>query len=204
MTPEQTGKAYDSITGLWTRPEFNSENGTSSYRHALAFLPSHLLNGTHFALDIGCGCTNRFVPIIEDKKLVYEGVDISNNMLDIARKSLPEHTFYYHDICSFNFPKQYAFISAWDSLWHVPLHQQEALLVTLCHQLEAGGVLMFSCGGVDEAGCHTNQAMGPEVYYASLGINGYVSLLVDAGMFIRHINYDQYPEQHTVIIAQKP
>jgi hypothetical protein len=45
--------------------------------------------------------------------------------------------------------------------------------------------------------------MGPEVYYASLGLNAYLSILMDAGCIIRHVEFDQYPEQHTIMIAQK-
>ena len=38
MTPEETGKAYDTITHLWTRPEFNQTNGLTAYQKALSFL----------------------------------------------------------------------------------------------------------------------------------------------------------------------
>ena len=46
-----------------------------------------------YALDIGCGCTNRFVPIIERTGLTYEGIDVSKDMLAIATSQLPDHTF---------------------------------------------------------------------------------------------------------------
>ncbi|MCG7815119.1 class I SAM-dependent methyltransferase, partial [Alteromonas sp. MCA-1] len=87
MTPEETGKAYDTITHLWTRPEFNQKNGLTAYQKALSFLadtpsqepdtvPSEALDKGEapneekasnkdkpkkrgYALDIGCGCTNR-------------------------------------------------------------------------------------------------------------------------------------------------
>lgn len=213
MTPEETGKAYDTITHLWTRAEFNSENGISAYQKALSFLPdatpkncdtasSESVDGG-YALDIGCGCTNRFVPIIESAGLTYEGIDISKDMLAIATSHLPSHTFYCTDVCTFTLPKHYSLISAWDSFWHIPLAQQEHLLKKLMNHLTDDGVLLFSCGGTDGSGQHTNKVMGPEVYYASLGLHRYIEILMEAGGFVRHVEFDQHPELHTIIIVQK-
>ena len=237
MTPEETGKAYDTITHLWTRPEFNQKNGLTAYQKALSFLadtpsqepdtvPSEALDKGEaldkreapneekasnkdklekrgYALDIGCGCTNRFVPIIERTGLTYEGIDISKDMLAIAASQLPAHTFYCADVCTFTIPKHYSFISAWDSFWHIPLSQQEPLLKKLVDHLDDNGVLLFSCGGTGESGQHTNEVMGPEVYYASLGLHRYLEILMEAGGFIRHVEFDQHPELHTIIIVQK-
>ncbi|QGX63647.1 class I SAM-dependent methyltransferase [Alteromonas mediterranea] len=225
MTPEETGKAYDTITHLWTRPEFNQKNGESAYQKALSFIPTAFLKkrdtapnvvlNEHeanekdekqepgYALDIGCGCTNRFVPVIESAGLIYEGIDVSKNMLAIATSQLPTHTFYCADVCTFALPRHYSFISAWDSFWHIPLTQQEPLLKKLVNHLNDDGVLLFSCGGTDESGQHTNEAMGPEVYYASLGLRTYIEILMNAGCFVRHIEFDQHPELHTIVIVQK-
>lgn len=237
MTPEETGKAYDTITHLWTRPEFNQKNGITAYQKALSFLadtpsqepdtvPSEALDKGEaldkseapnkgeasnkdkpkkrgYALDIGCGCTNRFVPVIERAGLTYEGIDVSKDMLAIATSQLPAHTFYCADVCTFTIPKHYSFISAWDSFWHIPLTQQEPLLKKLVDHLDDDGVLLFSCGGTDESGQHTNEVMGPEVYYASLGLHRYIEILIEAGGFVRHVEFDQHPELHTIIIVQK-
>ena len=77
------------------------------------------------------------------------------------------------------------------------------LLKKLVDHLVDDGVLLFSCGGTTESGEHTNKVMGPEVYYASLGLHGYIALLMDAGCFVRHVEFDQHPELHTIIIVQK-
>jgi len=210
MTPAETGYAYDKITHLWTRPEFNRNNGILQHKVALSFLdvltPEHdSLDATppRLALDVGCGCTGRFIDLLQEYKLTVEGIDISNEMLALARKKHPKNTFHFGDICTFSLPHQYRFISAWDCVWHVPLASQAALITKLCNALQPGGVLIFSCGGVDEPGEHTNSIMGPEVYYASLSINGYVRQIIEADCFIRHIEYDQLPEFHTYFVVQK-
>ena len=124
-------------------------------------------------------------------------------MLAIAKSQAPAHTFYCADVCTFTLTKHYSFISAWDSFWHIPLTQQEPLLKKLMNHLNDEGVLLFSCGGTGESGEHTNKVMGPEVYYASLGLHRYLEILMKAGGFIRHVEFDQHPELHTVIIVQK-
>ncbi len=47
------------------------------------------------------------------------------------------------------FPQRYDFISAWDSIWHVPLERHPAVLEKLCAALNPGGILIFTSGGVD-------------------------------------------------------
>jgi len=43
--------------------------------------------------------------------------------------------------------------------------------------LNVGGVFIFSFGGTAEEGFHTDNFMGPEVYYSSLGTNGFLKAI---------------------------
>ncbi len=132
-----------------------------------------------------------------------EGVDISAEMLTLARKKHPLVTFHHADICDWNLPRHYDFISAWDSIWHVPLSLQEHVLKKLLEGLEPEGVLIFTTGGVDSPNEKTDSYMGPEMYYGALGIPNLLALLGRMGCVCRHLEYDQYPELHVYIIAQK-
>ena len=199
MTPEQTGKAYDRITDLWVRKSFNRNNGVDAHRRALAFAPN-----SGRALDVGCGCTGRFIDLLLDANYEPEGVDVSEQMLKLARMRNPDIPFSCADIRHWKITRRYDFVTAWDSIWHVPLNQQTAVVLKLVDCLRPGGVLIFSFGGTDEAGEHTDDAMGPEVYYASLGTKGFLSLLLSAGCVIRHLEYDQHPELHAYIVAENP
>ena len=51
---------------------------------------------------------------------------------------------------------------------------------------------------------HTDDFMGPEVYYSTLGISGFLRLFEELGCNIKHLQYDQYPELRTYLIVQKP
>jgi hypothetical protein len=45
-------------------------------------------------------------------------------------------------------PGPYDLITAWDSIWHVPLQKQAAVLLKLCHALAEGVVIIFSDASV--------------------------------------------------------
>jgi SAM-dependent methyltransferase len=198
MKPTDIGKAYDQITHLWESDGFNRKNGIEQHERAMAFVKTK-----GYALDVGCGCTGRFIDLLLQEGFTPEGVDISEEMIRLAKIKHPEINFYEKDICEWKLPKKYDFITAWDSLWHVPLEQQANVLAKLIASLNRNGVLIFSCGGVDKQGEHKDSFMGPELYYSSLGISGYLSLVIDLGCACKHLEYDQYPELHAYLIVQK-
>jgi hypothetical protein len=69
--------------------------------------------------------------------------------------------------------------------------------------LEPGGVFIFSAGGTDRPDEHVDATMGPEVYYSTLGIPALLAVVDEAGCVCRHLEFDQYPEKHLVVIAQR-
>lgn len=198
MKPEDIGKAYNQITHLWQRKDFNHDNGIAQHQRAIAFV-----RNKGAALDVGCGCTGRFIELLFEKGFDVEGLDISSEMLQLVKEKHPNVTFFLADICEWEPPKKYDFITAWDSIWHIPLSQQQAVLAKLLSSLNSGGVCIFSFGGLDEPNEHVNSAMGPEVYYSTLGVTGFLKVISQSGCVRRHLEYDQYPELHTYIIAQR-
>ncbi|WP_444929958.1 class I SAM-dependent DNA methyltransferase [Microbulbifer sp. SSSA002] len=198
MDTKQTGEAYDTITHLWEHKEFNRENGIIQHKRAFNFSKNREL-----ALDVGCGCTGRFISLLQNEGFTPEGVDISENMIKIAKNKHPNIKFYHQDICKWKATKKYDFISAWDSIWHIPIEKQQKVLIKLVSLLNKDGILIFSFGGTDKEDCHTNSAMGPELYYATLGTNRLVELMIELGCICRHLEYDQPPELHAYLIVQK-
>ena len=198
MNPIDIGKAYDEIAHLWESEKFNRENGIAQHKKAMQFAKN-----TGSALDIGCGCTGRLIDLLIANGFSPEGVDISEKKISIAKKKHPDVQFYHDDICSWSIPKKYDFITAWDSIWHIPLEEQENVIGKIVNSLNKGGVFIFSFGGTDEAGDKRDSYMGPEVYYSSLGVNGFLSLFLKLECICKHLEFDQYPELHTYIIVQK-
>jgi hypothetical protein len=99
--------------------------------------------------------------------------------------------------------RSYRFMSAWDSIWHVRLEEQRPLMLKLMQALDVGGVFIFSAGGLDAQDAHVDSTMGPEVYYSTLGIPGLLDVIRDAGCVCRHLEFDQLPHKHLVIIVQR-
>ncbi len=124
-------------------------------------------------------------------------------MLALARAKHPSVTFHHADICTWAFPQRYDFISAWDSIWHVPLERHPAVLEKLCAALNPGGILIFTSGGVDTPGHVTNPCHGQPLYHAALGIPQLLRLIDQFGCVCRHLEYDQHPESHLYLIVQK-
>jgi SAM-dependent methyltransferase len=101
-------------------------------------------------------------------------------MIDLAKQRHPNVTFHHADICAWEFPRKYDFISAWDSIWHLPLAQQEPVLKKILHGLPPGGVFIFTTGGLDTPSEKVDSAMGPQMYYSVpvVVVTSNVSLLV--------------------------
>lgn len=199
MNPSDIGKAYDQITHLWQSDKFDRANGIAAHHRALQFASNR-----HAALDVGCGCTGRFADVLLDAGFHgVVGVDISEKMLSLARQRHPDMQFYCADICQWELPGFYDFITAWDSIWHIPLQEHPQVIAKLVNGLNPAGILIFSFGGTDAPDEHQNNLMGPDVYYSTPGTEGVREILQTLDCSILHIGYDQHPETHTYVIVQR-
>jgi SAM-dependent methyltransferase len=198
MHSHQTAGTYDAIAHHWAGPDFNASNGIAAHERALHFAPP-----SGRAIDIGCGSSGRIIDILLSRGFSVEGLDISTEMLALAQKKHPHITFHQADIISWEFPIGYDFISAWDSVWHVPLDQQAGVLEKLCAALNPGGVLLITAGGLDVPGEVTNPCHGQPLYHATLGIPRILEIIESCHGIVRHLEYDQFPEKHVYLIAQK-
>ena len=198
MTPEQTAASYDKIAGHWDSEKFHRANGIAQHKRALQFVTAR---GS--ALDAGCGSSGRIIDLLLSDGFTVEGLDISTEMLRLAKLRHPHVLFHQADICKWTAPHQYDFISAWDSVWHIPLQEQESVLKKICGALNPTGVLIYTAGGLDHPGHITNSLMGQPIYHAAWAVTDLLRVLDQCGCICRHLEYDQYPEKHLYIIAQK-
>ena len=120
MTPSEIAKSYDQLAEQWNSDEFPRDNGIEQHKRAVAFLKEK-----RRALDIGCGSSGRIIDLLISRGFDVEGLDISSRMIELAKQRHPNVTFHHADICEWEFPRKYDFISAWDSIWHLPLRDQE-------------------------------------------------------------------------------
>ncbi|MCW5602938.1 MAG: class I SAM-dependent methyltransferase [Burkholderiales bacterium] len=198
MTPAEIAGSYDQLAEQWNSHEFQRSSGIEQHERAVAFLKER-----RHALDIGCGSSGRIVDFLANHGFDVEGLDLSPRMIELARRRHPAVTFHHADICVWDLRRRYDFISAWDSIWHVPLACQAPVLRKILRGLTPGGVCIFTMGGLDAPSEHVDAAMGPRLYYGTLGVPATLELLSGNGCICRHLEYDQYPESHLYIIAQR-
>ena len=142
----------------WLEPHLTT-NGIRQHEVALNFRPTGGL-----ALDVGCGCNGRLLRLLESHGYEVEGLDVSALMIALAKTLNPNATFYHADVCEWMPTRQYHFITAWDSIWHVPLDRSESVLRKLCAALNSGGILIWTSGGLDGPEEKRDSTMGPLVY----------------------------------------
>jgi SAM-dependent methyltransferase len=198
MTPEEIATSYDQIAERWNDDAFPRSNGIQQHERAISFLKQK-----RHALDVGCGCSGRIVDLLLGHRFAVEGVDISRRMIELARRRHPDVAFHHVDIRAWEPARKYDLISAWDSIWHLPLTDQGPVLKKLLQSLTQDGVCIFTMGGLDVPSEKVDSAMGPRMYYSVLGIPGTLALLSEAHCVCRHLEYDQYPELHVYVIAQR-
>jgi trans-aconitate methyltransferase len=197
MNPIEVGHSYDRIAHRWQSPQ-NPLDGLPQHERAIQFVKNR-----GYALDAGCGCNGRFIDLLRQRGFAVEGVDISESMIALARQRDPMVQFYRADICEWELPRKYDFITGWDSIWHAPLASQSRVLKKLCAGLNSGGVFIFTTGAVDHSGDVQDAHMDVPMYTAALGIPKVLEVLAESGCVCRHLEYDQYPQLHLYIIAQK-
>lgn len=198
MEPQQTAARYDQLAGWWQRQNQASSYGIAALERAIQFVSAR-----HFALDVGCGSSGRFINTFVKRGFQAEGIDISREMINFARHLHPDVTFYTADICAWLPPKAYSLITAWDSTFHLPLTMHAPVLKKLCTALETNGAFLFTCGGGHTSSTITGSFEGQDSAYSTLGVNTFLQLLHEQGCTCRHLEYDQHPENHVTIIAQK-
>jgi len=197
MHPHALARSYDEIAHVWQEPHIQTF-GIAQFERAIRFTTQR-----GHALDIGCGSSTRFLDLLLRHGFEAEGLDVSERMIALARQSRPGITFHHADISTWELPRSYDFISAWDSIWHLPLAAQEPVMRKICAGLKPGGVFLFTTGGLDGPEEKSDSSMGPMVHYSVLGIPRTLELLIECGCVCRHLEYDQPPEKHLYIIAQK-
>jgi 2-polyprenyl-3-methyl-5-hydroxy-6-metoxy-1,4-benzoquinol methylase len=154
-------------------------------------------------LDIGCGSNDRFIEFLKGHGFRVDAIDVSSRMVELAKHKNPDVEIHCADIREWSFSRKYDLISAWDSVWHIPLSDQETVLRRILDNLTPKGVYIFTTGGVDQPAEMVDSFMGPEMYYSSPGLRRTLEVIFEAGGVCRHLEYDQFPEPHVYIIVQR-
>ena len=199
MDPEVLGKKYDKIGAWWHRHHEHSRYGMDQIERALRYRGDDQAGGT--ALDVGCGSGGRVINALTAHGYAVTGVDVSAEMIRLARKHHPDTTLVHADICQWQSDERFDVIVGWDSIFHVPLSEQRQVVTKLCELLNQGGVLIYTFGNA--VGESTDTWRDDTFYYSSIGIDENVRTLMANECSVLHLERDQFPERHVYVVAQK-
>jgi len=141
------------------------------------------------------------IRILKNKGFSITGIDVSEEMIKLAKKNHPEIDFIHIDIATWETEQTFDFIVAWDSIFHLPFRMQKPVLTKLCRILSTNGIIIYTFGNA--YGEHTDIWHDDTFYYSSIGINENLRIMMDNGLTILHLELDQYPEKHVYTIAKR-
>lgn len=197
MNPKELGKKYDKIAKWWHESHNDSQYGMKQLDMALKFV-----SDGRSALDVGCGTGGRIIRKLENQGFAVTGIDVSEEMINLAIQNHPNASFLVQDICTWETDNKFDFIIAWDSIFHLPLQMHRLVIEKLYNLLEENGILIYTFGNA--TGEHKDRWHDDEFYYSSIGINGNLTALINNGLIIMHLELDQFPERHVYVVAKKP
>lgn len=142
MKKNPTKEYYEKNYQKWT------DKKTNSFYHEQAFVKFvALLKDKDKVLDIGCAW-GIHVPLFLGigRKLKYEGIDIANSFLKIARRRYPQLTFYQGDIADGKTlpKKKYDGFWAGSVLMHVPFEKWDQMFKNIENHTKSGAIGYFS------------------------------------------------------------
>ena len=97
MDPSEVA-SYDSLAERWTSAGFDHTNGIAQH------------------MDVGCGSSGRFIDLLIAQGFDVEGLDLSSEMLRLARLRHPHIVFHHADICTWTPPGTYEYICSVHSI----------------------------------------------------------------------------------------
>lgn len=109
----------------------------------LLFSKGSLINNRSI-LDVGCGTGILFNYYLKHNAKSITGIDISNNMLEIAKKQYPNIKLICDDIVNYNDINRYDLIVIYNTLPHII--DFERLLVNLKNLIQINGKIIIAFG----------------------------------------------------------
>jgi len=161
---ETTRTAYDTIADAYVE-YVRDEMAAQPFERAMLGVFAELVQGP--VLEVGCG-PGRISAHLRDLGARVSGIDLSPEMIAIARRTYPDLRFDVGSMTDLELPEAgLGGIVAWYSLFYVPPERQPDVLATFHRALAPGGVLLLAFHGGEDERRHHNQLGGYDVQLTS-------------------------------------
>jgi SAM-dependent methyltransferase len=136
---------YDRIAEDWSKDHANDTWWIEGTEALVKMLPQGAS-----VLDVGCGSGTK-TKYLSKKRLHVVGTDLSEKMVDIARRESPKNDFYVADMHDLSpVPGVFDCIFAQASLLHIPKADVDAVVEQFSKKLKPEGLLYIAVKGMRE------------------------------------------------------
>ncbi|MCP3926899.1 MAG: class I SAM-dependent methyltransferase [Desulfobacterales bacterium] len=147
-------------------------------------------------LDIGCGPGNNAKIIYEDDQThKITGLDLSSEMVAIAKKNVPDCEFIVQDIRDIDLDKQYDVVIASFCIVHLTDEETEKLIKSISKILKKNGTLYLSFMEGEKSGLETTSFSDGEIYFNYYDPGKVRKLLSDNLILTVEITKEDYEEE---------
>ena len=131
-------KTYDKVAEAYAKEFFGDKLDLKHLDKFLSLLPQEAK-----VLDVGCG-PGDFTKYMTEKRFSVEGVDLSDGMIKIARKMVPQGTFKKMDMRKLNYPNEsFVGLCVAYSFYHISSKQALSVLKEFSRVLKPKGIIIF-------------------------------------------------------------
>lgn len=149
-----------------------------------------LAAGSH-VLDLGCGGGEPVARFLVEHGLHVTGVDLSPQMIELARNRLPTLEWIVGDMRRLALDRRFDGILAWDSYFHLSHDAQRTMFAIFDAHASDRAVLLFNTGPEHGEATSTYTFKDEQLYHASLAPDEYRALLDRSGFeVVLHITND--------------
>ena len=134
-------ESYDKMGEMYHNNR-NNEKFISQLEKLQKLLP----DGAHI-LDAGSGVGRPTSEFFSKRGFKVTGVDISERMVELARKNVPDATFYQKNVATLEFPNDsFDSIVCIYTLWHIPRAEHQSIIQNFHRMLKRDGILVVNTG----------------------------------------------------------
>lgn len=152
-------------------------------------------------LDAGCGMGEPIARYMIGAGRQVVGIDSSPSLIRLCRSRFPASEWIVADMRQLALGRRFDGILAWDSLFHLGMDHQRAMIARFAAHASPGAPLMFTSG--PRHGEAVGTVWGEPLYHASLDSAEYERILSTNGFSVlSHLVEDPDCGRHTIWLAK--
>lgn len=189
---EKTIRAYNN-----NAQKYNAKfKDFSTYKNKIIDFQSQYIPKGARVLDLGCGPGNNITTIKTlDDSCHFTGIDLSQDLLAIAKMIHPSCTFINKNICSLEDLEKYDTVLASFCIVHLEDEETKTLLKSIAESLVEGGSLYLSFMEGTTSGFETTSFSDEAIYFNYYSIGPILEILEENGLRHKTVCKEDYLEQ---------